>query len=133
MSPDSHMNRQELEAVIPAAGAAVTQDTVVGSAEVSGTVTSVTLSPEASVVGNATAYRTFRLINKGQTGAGSTVIASFATNATPANDLTAYDEKAIPITGTATVAKGDVLVLDETVASTGVAHSGGKVAVEISR
>jgi hypothetical protein len=128
------MNRQELEVTVPAAGAAVVQDTVVGSSEISGKVSSVVLTSEAAVTANASTYRTFKLINKGQSGAGATVIAQFDTNVVPTNNLVAFDEKSLPITAAnANVAPGDVLVIDETVASTGVAHSGYKLAVEITR
>jgi hypothetical protein len=123
----------KLEANVPAQGTAGTvQDYVIGEAESGGTVTSVSLVPEAAVTANATNYRTFRVINKGQSGAGSTVVASFATDTVSTDDLVAFDEKALDLSGTAAnlvLAAGDVLVADETVAGTGVAHGGYTVKV----
>lgn len=127
---------KELTATIAGAGAGAAQDQVVGEAPFAGTVTEVRIVPEAAVVGHASNYRTFRLVNKGQSGAGSTVVASHATDATPSKDLAAFDEKSLALSGSAgatTVAEGDVLAVDETVASAGVAHSGYKVTVKVAR
>jgi hypothetical protein len=115
-----------IEAFVPAQGTAgATQDQAIGEAPFVGEVTEVTIIPEAAVTAHATNYRTFRVVNKGQAGAGSTV-----------DDLAAFDEKTIPLSGTATnldVAEGDVLVADETVAGSGVAHGGYTIKVTISR
>lgn len=123
----------KLEANIPAQGTAgTTQDWVIGEAESGGKVQEVTLVPEAAVTGNATNFRTFRVVNKGQAGVGTTVVASFATNATPANDLVAFDEKTVTLSVTASdlnLAAGDVLVADETVGASGVAHGGYTIKV----
>lgn len=129
-------NVRRLEATVPAAGAAVTQDQAVDKAPFDGTVSSVTIVPEANLTANGTNYRTFRLVNKGQSGSGSTVIATFATDTPTTDDLAAFDEKTIPLSGVAgatTVAEGDVLAVDETVTASGVAHSGYRVIVEVSR
>jgi hypothetical protein len=123
----------KLEANIPAQGTAGTvQDYVIGEAESGGTVQEVTLVPEAAVTANATNYRTFRVINKGQSGAGSTVVASFATDTVTTDDLAAFDEHDVPLSGTAAnlvLTAGDVLVADETVAASGVAHGGYTIKV----
>lgn len=133
--PDSAPLIRKLEATIPAAIAATPQDQVVGEAPFAGTVTSVSFTPEANVVGTATNYRTFRLVNKGADGNGATVVASLAfdSGAVTADD---FDEKAITLSVVAnatTVAEGDILAWDETVTGTGLATPGGKVQVEISR
>jgi hypothetical protein len=128
--------KKTIETTVPAAGAAVTQDQVIGEAPVSGRVSSVTIVPEAALTAHATNFRTFRVLNKGQGGVGTTVVASFATDTPSTDDLAAFDEKAIPLSGTPAnllVAAGDILAADETVAASGVAHSGYKVVVEISR
>lgn len=133
---DTAPHTEVLEATIPAAGAAVAQDQVIGEAPYAGEVTEVVIVPEAALTANATNYRTFRVLNKGQTGAGSTVVASLATDTPTTDDLAAFDEKSIPLSGTAAnldVAEGDVLAVDETVAASGVAHSGYRVLVTISR
>lgn len=126
-----------LEATVPAQGTAATiQDQVIGEAPTDGTVTSVSITPEAALAAHATNYRTFRVINKGQSGAGTTVVATFATDTPTTDDLVAFDEKAIPLSSTAAdldVSEGDQLVADETVAASGVAHSGYHVVIELAR
>lgn len=126
--------QRPLQAVVPAQGTAGTpQDEAVGTAPFDGTVSSVTIIPEAAVAANGTNFRTFRLVNKGQTGTGTTVIASLATSAT---SLVAFDEIALPLSGTAAnlvVTAGDVLAADETVAASGVAHAGYTIKVNIDR
>jgi hypothetical protein len=123
----------KLEANIPAQGTAgTTQDWVIGEVESGGTVAEVVIIPEAAVTANATNYRTFRVINKGSAGAGSTVVASFATDTVTTDDLVAFDEKSITLSGTAAnlvLAENDVLVADETVAGTGVTHGGYTIKV----
>lgn len=126
---------RKLEATIPAAGAAVAQDQVIGEAPFAGSVTSVSFIPEADIAGQATNFRTFRVVNKGQDGNGSTEVASlaFSSGAVTASD---FDEKAITLSGTAAnlnVAEGDILAWVEDVTGTGLASPGGKVQVEISR
>jgi hypothetical protein len=123
----------QLKTFVPAQGTAGTaQDQVIGEASHAATVTEATLIPEAAVAANATNYRTFRVLNRGQAGAGTTVVASLATDT---NSLVAFDEKALTLSGTAAnlvVAEGDVLVADETTAGTGVAHSGYTIEVTYS-
>lgn len=119
---------------VPAAAAATPQDVVVGTAPHAGTVTEVTFTPEASITGTATNFRTFRLVNKGQAGAGTTVVASLAFSAGTVT-APAFDEKVIPLIGGAAVdvVAGDVLVWDEVVTGTGLASPGGQVKVTVSR
>jgi len=128
---------ETLEATVSAQGTAgAAQDQTVGTAPFAGEVTAVSIIPEAAVTANGTNYRTFRLVNKGQSGAGSTVVASFATDTPTTDDLAAFDEKALTLSATAAnldVAAGDVLAADETVAGSGVAHSGYRIKVTISR
>lgn len=133
--PDSAPLIRKLEATIPAAGAAVAQDQIIGEAPFAGTVTSVTFTPEANITGQATDFRTFQVINKGADGNGTTVVASLAFSSAPVA-ATDFDEKAITlsaVSGATTVAEGDVLAWDETVTGNGLASPGGKVQVEISR
>lgn len=129
--------QRTLEEDVPAQGTANTvQDYVIGEAPFAGVVSEVTIVPEAAVTANATNYRTFRVVNKGQAGAGTTVVATFATDTVTTDDLAAFDEKTIPLSGTAAnlvVAAGDVLVADETVAASGVAHGGYHIKVTIDR
>lgn len=133
--PDTSPLISKLEATVPSAIAGNAQDQVVGEAPFAGTVTSVTFTPEADITGAATNFRTFRLLNKGTDGNGTTVVASlaFSSGAVTASD---FDEKDITLSGTPAnlvVAAGDILLWDETVAGTGLASPGGKAQVEISR
>lgn len=126
-----------IEATIAAQGTAnAAQDQVIGEAPFDGTVTAFKIVPEAALTAHGTNYRTFRLVNKGQAGAGTTVVATFATDTVTTDDLAAFDEKAIPLSAVAhatEVVAGDVLAVDETVAASGVAHSGYRAIVEITR
>jgi hypothetical protein len=133
--PDTAPLVRKLEATIPAAIAAAAQDQTIGEAPFAGTVTSVSFTPEANITGQATDYRTFRVINKGLDGNGTTVVASLAFSSAPVAG-TDFDEKAITLSVVAdatTVAEGDVLAWDETVTGNGLATPGGKVQVEITR
>ena len=126
---------RKIQATIPSAIAGDAQDQTVGEAPFAATVSSVSYTPEANITGTATNFRTLRLVNKGSDGAGTTVVASLAFSS-GAVTATAFDEKAITLSaveGATTVAQGDVLVWDETIAGTGLAAPGGLVQVELSR
>lgn len=126
---------RKIEATIPSATAAAAQDQVVGEAPLAGRVTSVSFTPEAAITGQATNFRTFRLLNKGAAGSGSTVIASLAFDGAGVT-AAAFDEREITLSATEAnrdVAAGDILAWDETVAGTGLASPGGLAQVEISR
>ena len=135
--PDTAPLQRTIEAFVPAQGTAnATQDQAIGEAPFAGTVTEATIIAEVAVVANATNFRTFRVVNKGQGGAGSTVVASHATDTPTTDDLAAFDEKALTLSGTASnlvVAEGDVLAADETVTAAGVAHGGYTIKVAIDR
>lgn len=122
---------------VPAPSAAnAAQDTVIGEAPFDGEVSEVRVVSEGAVTANGTNYRTLRVVNRGQAGAGTTVVASLALDTPTTDDLAADDEKAIPLSGVANatvVVEGDVLDFDETVTGTGLAHTGLKVEVDISR
>lgn len=120
---------------VPAATGPTAQDNVVGRAPQAGVVTAVTLTPEATITGTATNFRTFRLVNRGQDGSGTTVVASLAFDGAGVT-APAFDERALPLSGVAgatTVAEGDVLVLDEVVTGTGLASPGATVSVTVAR
>ena len=120
-----------LQTWIPGQTAATDSDQIVGRAPFNGTVTRVTLQPEAAVTGATATKRTFTLVNKGQAGAGTTAIAVL--DLITGENLVAFDEKDFTLSGNLVVADGDILAVVETHASTGTAHSGGQVTVEISR
>jgi hypothetical protein len=131
------MNRALLEALVPAQGTAGTaQSFVLGRAPFAGTVRDAIVLPNAAVTANATNFRTLQVINKGQAGAGSTVVASLPLDTPTTDDLAAFDEKSLPLSGTAAnlaVAAGDILACVETTTGTGLAHGGYKALVEITR
>ena len=101
---------------------------------VAGSVSAVTYIPAASQNGAATDNRTLSLINKGQAGAGTAVVATLSL-ASGVN-LTAFDEKAITVSSPAAdlvVAVGDVLQWQSLHVGTGIADPGGTVVVTIDR
>lgn len=125
---------RSIETILPALGAAVAGDQIVGDSPFDGTVTGCTFTPEAAITGATATKRTLTLVNKGQVGLGTTVIATLDF-VTGVNGV-AFDEKAFTLSavaGATTVAAGDVLALVETIASTGTANPGGQIAVAISR
>lgn len=133
--PDATPLVRRVEATIPAPAAASTNlDQAVSEAPFDATVSYVSLIPEAAVTGDNTNTRTFTLVNKGQAGAGTTVVATLALP-TGVN-LVAFDEKMFTLSvvaGATAVVSGDVLLVNEVVAGTGLAHSGGRVVVEFTR
>jgi hypothetical protein len=133
---DSAPLTRTLEATVPAATKEAVQDQVIGEAPFAGTVTAVSIVPEANGTANATNYRTFTVQNKGAAGSGSTAVAALPTDTPTTDDLKAFDEKALTLSGTAAnleVSAGDILAVVETVAAEGLAHSGYKIQVEVSR
>lgn len=131
--PDMAPLVRKYEAELPAAVAA---NTVSGSVrtEYAGTVTAVTYVPSAAVTGAATDNRTVSVVNRGQDGTGTTVVASL--NFGSGVNAAAFDEKAITLSVVAnatTVAEGDVLEVRSAAVGTGIAEPGSTAFVEISR
>lgn len=123
--------REDADAV--AAGSDAT--TIIGEAQFAGTVTRAVFIPVSTLTGANTDSRTLAVVNKGQSGSGTTSVASKAF--TSGVNAPAADATAITLTGTAAdlvVAAGDVLVLTSThVGSTGLADPGGEIEIEITR
>lgn len=132
--PDQAPLVVKMECLVPAQGTAATvQDTTIGEAPFAGTVTAVYMDADDAVTFNGTNFRTFQVVNKGQAGAGTAVPASRATSAV---SIVADDRTDFTLSGTPAdlvLAAGDVLIVNETVGGTGVAHGGGKVYVELTR
>jgi hypothetical protein len=106
----------------------------VGEAPFDGEVISVSFTPEAAVTGDDTNKRTYTLVNKGQNGSGTTVIATL--DLVSGNNLVAFDEKAFTLSaveGATKVSKGDIFAFVSTHAGTGLADPGGRVEIQISR
>lgn len=121
-------------AVLPAVATAVDADVAVFVAPFDCTVTSVTYIPNATITGANTNTRAIRLRNKGAAGAGSTVVAELQFDS--GVNATAYDEKAITLSGTAAnrdLAAGDVLAVLSDSVGTGLADPGGLLRVTVAR
>lgn len=107
----------------------------IGEAPFAGTVTSVEYIPTSVLTGADTNSRTCTLYNRGQSGAGSTSVASKAfTNGVnaPANDNTAITLSGTP--ANLAVAAGDILDWESLhIGGTGLADPGGVVRITISR
>jgi hypothetical protein len=123
-----------VEQDVPACATAVSTDTVFGEPLWDATVTAVTFVPSAAITGAATNNRTVSLVNKGQTGVGTTVVATL-TFASGTNGV-ANDELAVTLSGTPAnlvVAAGDVLQWRSIANGTGLADPGGLARVTLSR
>lgn len=123
-----------IEESVPAAAAAVSDDTLLAQSPYAGTVTAVQYVPEAAITGAATNNRTVSLVNKGQAGSGTTVVATLTfasgTNATANNEvsLTLAAAEADRV-----VAEGDTLQWRSIANGTGLADPGGIARVSVSR
>lgn len=123
-----------IDADVPAAATAVSDDSVIAQAPFDGTVTAVQYIPEAAITGAATNNRTVTLVNKGQAGSGSTTVATLTFDS--GVNGTANDEKVITLSGTAAnlvLASGDTLQWRSIANGTGLADPGGLVRITISR
>lgn len=107
---------------------------VVGVVPYAGAVESVEYVPADDITGAATNNRRLRLVNKGDDGAGTAVVAEIQfTNGT---DAAGFAASALTLSGTAAnllVAAGDVLAWESTSVGTGITDPGGHVRVDIAR
>lgn len=111
---------------------AVSTNSIVHVATRAGTVTAVTYTPLASQTGSATA-RTYTLVNLGQTGVGTTIVATLAL--VGGVNTVAGDEKAITLSATPAnlvLAAGDVLQWQSAAVGAGIADPGGLVTISIA-
>lgn len=135
MSGEAAPNVQTIERTVAAVTAGSDLETDLGEMPFAGTVTKVEYIPSTVLTGANTDSRTVQVVNKGQSGAGTTVVASKAFTSgvnAPADDNTALTLSAVA--GATTVAAGDILVLQSNhVGSTGLADPGGLVHIEITR
>lgn len=133
--PDTAPFVKKYKSNVAAVGAAADLETDLAVVDMAGTVSAVNYVPSTVLTGANTESRTIVLVNKGQAGAGTTVVATKAFTSgvnAPADDVTA-----ITLSATAAnlvVADGDVLVWQSThVGSTGLADPGGLALVEVTR
>lgn len=127
---------RDISSRVPAVTILATTVTGIGEAPFAGTVTAVTYAADAAVTGAASpASRTVSLINKGQSGAGTTVVASLALLG--GVNLVAFDEKALTLSATAAdlvIVAGDILAWSSApVGGTGLVDPGGLVDITVSR
>lgn len=91
-------------------------------------LTAVRWIPKTAVVGHATNYITLSVVNKGDDGTGTTVMALHAfDDAGTVDDIAAYDEHAIDLSGTAAnilADAGDVISVEKEVGGTGESGDG---------
>lgn len=101
--------------VLGTAAATATRDDPILVVPMAGTVTGITIVPQATLTGAATDNKTLSLINKGLTG-GDTRVAATKTFALTTDVATAFDETSLTVSGTAAnvaVVAGDVLALSQ--------------------
>lgn len=119
--------------VAPESTAGNSRNSNIYRADSDGTVTSVTYAPVTAITGAATNTRSVSLVNKGQSGAGSTVIATIQYNS--GVNAAASDENTVTLSGTPAnlnVTAGDILQWQSTAVGTGIADPGGLVCVTVT-
>lgn len=120
-------------AVQPQATAGSNLNTNVFRCPADATVSAVTYAPVTAITGANTNTRSVSLVNKGQAGAGNTVVATIQYNA--GVNAAAADENAVTLSGTPAnlnVAAGDILQWQSTAVGTGIADPGGLVVVTVA-
>lgn len=123
-----------VQATLPALTASTTGDQTVARAPWAGTLTGASFTPEANITGNSTNSRTLTVVNKGQDGNGTTVMATLAY--ATGTDSTDFNETAFTLSAVEDAtdfASGDILAVAEAVAGTGLANPGGMVQLELTR
>lgn len=119
--------------VAPEATAGNSRNTNVFRAPTTGTVSSVTYSTVTAITGANTNTRSVSLVNMGQAGLGTAVVATLQFNS--GVNTVASDEKTITLSSTPAdlvVTAGDILQWRSTAVATGIADPGGLVCVTVS-
>ena len=131
---DAATEGAKVRITVPAKTAvAATQDTPNVACPFAGTVSAVTYEPASLLTGADTNSLTLSLINKGQAGAGSTVVATKAfTNGVNAAATPTQTTLTVQGGGADAVAKGDLLSLRQTKVGTGLADPGGTIRITIT-
>jgi hypothetical protein len=116
------------DADLPVTVAAGVPETVVGEAPFNGTLTEAGVIPEAALTAADATARTLTLYNRGQAGAGTTVMATLTTTLAGGNWV-AGDKKLFTLSavaGALNFVLGDVFEIVETVLSTGTVRPASK-------
>lgn len=125
-------DRTIVEGDMAAVGATTDRQDVLGTAQFPATVTRAVFIPNAAITGNDTNKFTLTIVNEGQAGTGTTVVATldFVANV----NGVAGDEKEFTLSATAAnleIAEGDVLsVNSDATGGSGLANPGGVLRVE---
>lgn len=120
-----------VRADLPSAIAAGVPETPLGEVRGAWRVTEVSIVSEAALTAADATARTLTIFNRGQAGAGTTVVATLVTNLAGGN-WTANDKKLFTLSavaGALDIADGDALECVETVASTGTARANCQLGV----
>lgn len=120
--------------VVPDAAQAAEASTPIGIAPFGGSVSAVQYIPDTAITGADTDTRAVSLVNRGDDGTGTTVVATLTFEA--GTDAAAFDAVSIPLSAVedaTTVAEGDVLEWLSEDVGTGLADPGGLVQVSVSR
>lgn len=133
---DSTLRTLALRRTMAAVGATADATTIVGKADLGGggTLTAASFIPNAAITGNDTNKFTLTIVNKGQSGSGTTVMATldFPTGVSGV----AFDEKAFTVSATAAnlvTAAGDVICVVSThTGGSGLANPGGHIHCDLN-
>lgn len=133
--PDTAPFSREIEARVEAVAAGSDLSSVIAEADFTGALTAATFTPKANITGNSTESRTYTVVNKGQDGNGTTVMATLAM--TTGVNATDFNEDAMTLSAVANardVVDGDVIAFVSThVGATGLADPGGLVKLTFGR
>lgn len=123
-----------LSRAVPGAGTTADASTPVGIAPFAGTVTAVSYIPDTDITGADTDTRSVSLVNRGDDGTGTTVVATLQFDAgVDAADYAATAITLSAVEGATTVAEGDVLEWLSEDVGTGLADPGGLVQLDVTR
>jgi hypothetical protein len=124
---------QKIRVVLPAVAAGSDGTVVIGKADFAGKLSSMKFTPAATITGANTNTRKHELINKGQSGVGAVLMASYQYDS--GNNATGFDDKTYtnsPTAANLVVAAGDVLAAVSTHLGTGLADPGGLLEITIT-
>lgn len=125
---------REFAEVIPALTAGTSDTYTIFEAPFDGELTGASYFADTDITGAATNSRTLNVINKGQAGNGTTVMATLAL--TSGENAADFDEKALTLSvveGAVDFVEGDVIAFQSLSVGTGLADPGGTVKLTVSR
>lgn len=124
----------KLKATVPGTTIAADDSFAIGKTPFAGAVSGITYTPDAASTGDNTNKRTYTIVNKGQAGAGTTVIGTL--DLITGVNLVAFDAKAFTLSVVANalnVVEGDELAFVSTHVASGLVDPGGVVEITINR